>query len=188
MRNFQLISQQNNVQPLLNAVLRNPQLWNQHTLRTDHPNTAHSEVDDIWLRFDPISEAGPDEVHKVDQILDSHESINYPAMRMLPQARSLIFGLMGMVEGERLGRCLITRLPPGGVITLHIDSGDHAVYYDRYHIVLMSRAGCVFKCGEEMVNMLTGDVWWFDNSVEHEVINNSDEDRIHLVVDIRTFR
>jgi hypothetical protein len=34
--------------------------------------------------------------------------------------------------------------------------------------------------------MATGDIWWFNNRIEHEVINNSATERIHMVVDIRT--
>jgi hypothetical protein len=34
--------------------------------------------------------------------------------------------------------------------------------------------------------MPKGTIWWFDNEKEHEVINNSANDRIHMVVDIRT--
>ena len=30
--------------------------------------------------------------------------------------------------------------------------------------------------------------WWFNNKEVHEVINNSADDRIHMVVDIRTSR
>ena len=36
-----------------------------------------------------------------------------------------------------------------------------------------------------IVNMLTGEIWWFNNQAEHEIINNSADDRIHLIVDIR---
>jgi hypothetical protein len=34
--------------------------------------------------------------------------------------------------------------------------------------------------------MAPGEAWWFDNAQEHEVINNSADDRIHMIVDIRT--
>ncbi len=36
--------------------------------------------------------------------------------------------------------------------------------------------------------MKAGEAWWFDNSQEHEVVNNGITDRIHLIVDIRTSR
>lgn len=183
MRNFQLLARESNVVPLLNAIMRQPELWNQNTLRTTHQQSPHTSVDDIWLRFNELPEAGQEA-----SVVDEHESINYPAMFALPQARPLIFGLMSMVEGERLGRVLITRLAPGKRIAPHVDGGSHAAYYDRYHVVLQSAPGCLFRCGDETIHMQTGECWWFDNSVEHEVINNSADDRIHLIVDVRTTR
>ena len=179
MKNFQLISTNVNVTSLLNAVLRDPALWNVHTLRTDHPNTAHSEVDDIWIRFNEVSD-------KLEEVVDDKEVINYPAFWALPQIRPLMFGLMSVVEGERLGRVLITRLAPGRKILPHVDGGAPATYYERFHIVLNSAPGCLFRAGEETVYMKTGEVWWFDNTKEHEVVNNSADDRIHVVIDIRT--
>lgn len=178
MRNFHLLMQGIDVAPLMNAVMRQPALWNQNTLRTQHEMTPHKAVDDIWLRFNELPEV-------VEEVIDEHESINYPAMLALPQARPLIFGLMARMEGERLGRVLITRLAPGEKIDPHVDGGAHAAYYDRFHIPLQSAPGCLFRCGDETVHMRAGDCWWFDNSVEHEVINNSAVDRVHLIIDIK---
>lgn len=183
MKNFYCLARGIDVTPLMGAIMRNPQLWNQNTLRTCHPTTAHSEIDDIWLRFNRIPADGDEYM-----VADDRESINYPAFSILTDARPLIFGLMSSVQGERIGRCLITRLPPGGKIDAHVDSGSPADYYDRYHIVLNSSPGCVFRAGEEKVYMRTGEIWWFDNTIEHEVVNNGADDRIHLVIDIRTFK
>src|SRR5690606_37044347 len=99
------------VTPLLLAITRQPELWDQNTLRTTHPQTPHTQASDIWLRFNELPKAGEEA-----KIMDEHESIWYPAIHALPQARALIFSLMARVEGERLGRCLITRLAPGCVI------------------------------------------------------------------------
>lgn len=179
MKNFLKIADGIDVTPLLMALKANPELWNQNTLRTEHVGTAHHEVDDIWLRFNDLKEG-------IDAVADGHESVNYPAFFALPQARPLVFGLMARVEGERLGRCLITQLKPGKKILPHEDGGSHAAYYERFHIVLQSLPGNHFRCGDEAIGMKAGEVWWFDNAVEHEVINNSSDDRIHLIVDIRT--
>lgn len=178
MRNFQCLATSVDTIPLLNAIMRNPDLWNQNTLRTTHPGTVHSQVDDIWLRFN--------DVNNPDEVIDDTECINYPAWYVLPQARDLIFNLMRRVEGERLGRVLVTRLAPGCKIDPHEDHGAPATYYDRFHIVLNSAPGCLFRAGDETSQMAVGSVWWFDNKQEHEVINNSRDDRIHLIVDIRT--
>lgn len=180
MKNFLMIADHIDVLPLLHAVQRQPDLWNQNRLRTTHPGTPHTEISDIWLRFNELPR---DE--EMAKILDEHESVNYPAMFALPESRALIYGLMSRLQGERLGRCLVTKLPPGGRIASHVDGGSHAAYYDRYHVVLQSLPGSLFRCGDETIHMKPGEVWWFDNAVEHEVINNSADDRIHLIVDIR---
>ncbi len=183
MRNFLKIADAVDVVPLLLALSQKQHLWDQNTLRTAHDATPHKQVSDIWLRFNDL------ELYRqtgdASSVIDQHESINYPALAELPQARTLIFNLMAYVQGERLGRCIITRLAPGCRIDPHEDGGDHAAYYERYHIALQSNPDVLFRCGDEMVQMMPGQVWWFDNSVEHEVINNGTDDRIHLIVDIR---
>ncbi len=181
MKNFQLMAQGIPVVPLANQIARNKQLWNANDLRSKFPGSPHKSVDDIWLRFQRITEDS-----SVAAVADDHESINYPAFFELSEAQDLIFNLMRVVKGERLGRVMVTRLAPGKGIAPHVDGGSHADYYERYHLVLMGHPGSLFRCGDEQVQMLTGEVWWFDNAVEHEVINNSADARIHLVIDIRT--
>ena len=92
---------------------------------------------------------------------------------------------MQRVDGERLGRVIITKLPPGKTITPHVASGAHAEYYTRHQIMLSNSPGSMFHCGDESVFMQTGEVWWFNNAVTHSVVNNSSDDRIALIVDIR---
>lgn len=170
------------VAPLVNAVMRDD-LWNKQTLRTSHPGSPHTQVDDIWLRFNALPETGQEA-----RVIDDHESINYPAWFALPEAQNICLDLMRQVRGERLGRVLITRLAPGKSIAPHVDGGDHARYFDRYHIVLQGLPGSIFHCGGETVQMLTGQVWWLQNLTEHSEVNNSADDRIYLVVDIKTCR
>ena len=180
MRNFLRLGTGANVAPLLLAITRRPELWNQHTLRTTHPLSPHTQVDDIWLRFNELPPAGEEA-----RILDEHESIDYPAYAALPEARALVMALFTAVGGERLGRVLLTRLPPGRNIAAHVDSGSHAAYYERHHIVLQSNPDSLFRAGSEAVAMEAGEIWWFDNSQEHEVVNSGKDDRIHLIVDVR---
>lgn len=189
---------------LMVALNSQPELWNKNTLRTKASieiklpdseemqtiETPHREIDDIWLRMndlDQCAQAGGN-----PNFFDRRESINYPAMKQLPQARALISALMASVQGERLGRCMISRMAPGKCIYPHTDIGpdlrvhyDNEPYYSRFHIVLQGLPGSIFRCGDEQVCMRTGEVWWFDGTEEHEVINNSADDRIHLVVDIK---
>lgn len=184
MKFFHKISDNENVSSLLASIMRQPELWNQNRLRTTFKNSPHCEVEDIWLRFNDINKFDNKDLYS--GVMDDQESIDYPAFSLLPQARPIIFNLMRFVEGKRLGRVLLTKLEPGKKVHSHIDSGFHAEYYDRYHIVLQNSLGSVFRAGDESVCMKTGDIYWFDNSTEHEVVNNSYDDRIVMIVDIRS--
>jgi len=163
--------------PLLTGIYTQD-LWDKNTLRTTHTGTPHTQVNDIWLRFNDLKD--------VSKVPDEHESINYPAWNKLPQAHGLIFDLMRVVSGTRLGRVIITRLEPGKKIDPHEDGGSHAAYYSRFHIMLKNQPGSMFYCEDEEVYMAPGDVWWFDNSKTHWVTNNSSDDRITMIVDIKT--
>jgi hypothetical protein len=187
MRNFLKIAEGINIIPLLQAIQRQPELWNQNTLRTTHEQSPHTQVDDIWLRFNDLApyESGQTEY---SAIVDEHESICYPAWFKLPEAQIIIFDLMRLVQGIRLGRVLITRLAPGKVIAPHEDGGTHAAYYERYHCILQNHPGSNFRAGDETLCMRPGELYWFDNSQEHEVVNYSNDDRITLIIDVQCVR
>jgi hypothetical protein len=176
MRNFLRVGEVDPL-PLLNAIARQPELWNQNTLRTQHPNTAHGQADDIWIWFNDVSDPSG--------VINDVQVIPYPAWQLLPQVREIVFNLMRRVEAVQLGRVLITRLAPGKAITPHVDGGAPATFYTRYQIALQSLPGVQFRAGEEVVQFRSGEVWTFDNTQEHEVINNSADDRIALIIDVR---
>jgi hypothetical protein len=189
MKNFLKLGEGVNVVPLMVALAQQPHLWDQNRLRTTHEHTPHSQVSDIWLRFNDTSKVfGLPEAEARQHLIDQHESICYPAWYALPEAQALVHSINQIVKGFRIGRCLLTRLAPGKRIEKHVDSGDHARYYERFHLVLQAYPGCLFRAGDETVQMKTGEVWWFQNQAEHEVLNNSQDDRIHLIVDIHTGR
>lgn len=189
MKNFQCLATGIDMAPLMNAILRRPALWREDTYLRDYPQGPFANVESIMLRF-PVKGVKETEEELRDHLSthDQHESIDYPALALLPMARPVIFGLMRTVEGERLGRVMINKVAPGGVIYPHADTPAHVDYYSRYHVVLHSRPGVAFRCGDEKVYMATGEAWWFNNALEHEVVNNSADDRIHMVIDIKTSR
>lgn len=193
MRNFQRITAGVDVIPLLLAIQRRPELWKEDTYLRDYPQGPFGEVDTIILRF-PVKRVleQEEEVRAVaaglHPTIDQHESIDYPPYQRLPEARPLVMNLLAYVGGERLGRVMINRIKPGGRIFPHADTPAHAEYYTRFHIVLQSQPGVDFRCDEEHVYMAPGEVWWFNNKLEHEVFNNSADDRIHMIVDVRTSR
>lgn len=189
MKNFYRLSQGANVVPLMAAIARKPEIWKEDTYLRDYPQGPFGEIESIILRFPERSVFETEEALKAHEVhFDQHENYDQPVYKLLPEARPLVMGLMNLVGGERLGRVMINKITPGGRIYPHADTPVHAEYWSRHHIVLQASPGLVFRCGDEAPEMRTGDVWWFDNRVEHEVINNGADDRISMVVDIRTAR
>lgn len=182
MQNFQALFAADPM-PLLHQVGRQGHLWREDTYLRDYPQGPFHDTETIFLRFPPASVTELERGEK-----DQHESVWMDGSIHLPAAREVIFNLMRKVEGERLGRVMINKLRPGGRVFPHADTPAHAEYWDRYHWVLQSGAGCNFRCGAETVHMPPGQIWWFAHELEHEVVNNSRDDRIHVVIDIRTSR
>lgn len=193
MQNFLKIAAGLDPWPLLHSLQTQPELWNQYKVRAAHKQSVHKDIDDIILRYNRF-EPGDD---FVDQVCASVEVADYPAWGKLPPAQVFVYGMLQKVMGLHLGRVMITRLRPGEEIPVHSDRiapaeasfpdrVPPALYYERYHIVLQSGPGCQFVCGDESVYMAPGEAWWFNNQQPHAVTNNSAEDRIHLICDIRT--
>ena len=185
MRHFQQIAAGVDVGPLLHAIHRQPALWNAQRFRTTFADTPHGEVDDILLRFSDPSIARDGDTAAV---MADGNCVWHPAAASLPQARPIILDLMRRTEAYALDRVVITRLRPGGRILPHADNEGayvHDPHRSRYHVVLQGLPGSLYNCGDETVTMLSGTVWLFDALTLHEVINNSADDRIHLLVDLR---
>src|SRR5690606_31161395 len=96
------------------------------------------------------------------KVIDDKEVIPYDAWYKLPSARKLVMGLMAQVDGVRLGRVIITKLPAGKKIDAHVDGGAPATYYERYQIALQSLPGAMFYIDDEECNFKSGDVWHID--------------------------
>lgn len=188
MRNFQKIIEGLDVLPLMHAVIRHPELWNENTFRTKYTGTPHREVDDIWIRYSkPESVADPE---NPGAALEDTNPVWYPASVYLPEYKLLAQMVMARVSAYELDRVLVTRVKPGGRIYPHADNGGAYVNQgdiSRYHVVLRGLPGSIFRADTEQVHMLTGEVWWFNAWAEHEVFNNSEDDRVHLILDVRHF-
>lgn len=184
MNNLVKIAQGIDVAPLLLAIARQPHLWNRHTVRKTAPGTPHSDMSDIWLRYNdekPFKASGD-----YSTFNDAHDAIFYPEWYALPQVRPIVFGLMARTEAVRLGGVMITKIPPGGRILPHADDGWHAKHYNtKLYVVLQSNPQCVNRVEDERVAMAPGEVWYFDNTKEHEVVNDGQDDRITLIVCLR---
>ncbi|MGI9252097.1 MAG: aspartyl/asparaginyl beta-hydroxylase domain-containing protein, partial [Pseudohongiellaceae bacterium] len=107
----------------------------------------------------------------------------YPVVYELPQIRMVVNDLLGNLPAVELGGVLITRIPPGGEVKPHVDHGWHASYYrDKYAVQLRGNEHQAFHFEDASLSAEPGEVYWFDNSRLHWVTNESDEERITMIV------
>lgn len=80
-------------------------------------------------------------------------------------------------------RMVFAKLLAGGKIPEHSDSGYSLLNCHRIHIPIVSNAKNIFFVGGEQKYMQAGEFWEINNAGPHSVNNDSDEDRIHLIID-----
>lgn len=180
MREYTKIHGSIDMSHVIREISINSHLFGEFNARKTSPESPHSEMDDIWVRYGDVSsmiESGD-----YSGIANEHDSI---WLKNLPAVKRACFDVMALVDGERLGGVLITRLPPSGIIYPHTDSGWHAEYYSKYYVPIQNERGAILAFNSGIINPNVGDVWQFDNSVAHWVENNSNIDRIAMIICIK---
>lgn len=84
---------------------------------------------------------------------------------------------------EVIARSRFMKLAAGEEVTEHVDFNYHWYNRVRIHIPITTYPDVQFYCGHQHVNMRAGECWIFDSLRRHKVINNSQFDRTHLVID-----
>lgn len=179
MINFQEISKDRiDISELLSQLEQNADLWDVHPERKVAPGSPHYQMSDIWVRF-----------RARDEITDGffnepHLPVWYPSAEKISSVKKICHQVMTLIGADILGGVLITKIPPGGKILPHDDKGGwHAEYYNnKIYVPLQSDEGCINYCEEDEVHMKPGSAWIFDNLKTHSVENNSQRDRITLII------
>lgn len=163
---------------LLLEQLNNPEVWNIHRYRTKGP---HRELSDIWVRYNPIENFTGD----MQAFNAEHVSQWYQVAEELPEAKRLSELIAQEFSAKRLGAVLITKIAPGKQCYPHVDQGWHAGFYEKFALQIKGNRQQSFHVEDCMLRTRTGDLFWFDNSHRHWVLNPSDEDRITMIVCLR---
>lgn len=156
-----------------------PELWNEHRQRLNGP---HTDVSDIWVRYRPWNEYDGNPVF----FNQPHKSEWYAGAAKIPAVRELAEQMFHLVSGAELGGVLITLIPAGGEVKPHVDGGWHAEYYRKFAIQLKGNEKQAFCFEDSRLSAEPGESYEFDNSKLHWVTNDSDEERMTLIVCVRT--
>lgn len=80
-------------------------------------------------------------------------------------------------------RISLAKLFSKGHIVEHRDMNFSLCHAHRVHIPIITNEEVTFKVGNEFVNLKAGEVVEINNRRKHAVMNKSDEDRVHLILD-----
>jgi quercetin dioxygenase-like cupin family protein len=157
-------------------VFNNYDLFFLETYRQDHPTSSHKDTASIFLRMCTKE--------SIDDIFNSIQAVTCPQMDDFPKVQKIVTDTVAAVAGVELGRVMLVTLKPGGVITAHSDEGRYPEYYNRYHVPILSD-NCKFTIDGNDLYMREGGLYLIDNQLEHSVENLSNQERIHLIMDIK---
>jgi len=83
-----------------------------------------------------------------------------------------------------IGRCLATNLKSNSIISKHRDGGNIVLLNGhRLHIPIITNKLVSFSVGNETKILQEGTIYEINNLRQHSVENNSNEDRLHLIID-----
>lgn len=100
--------------------------------------------------------------------------------------RALADWMLSEVQGIAMGRIMITNLAPNGKVPPHIDPLDYFAMYSRFHVPFKTNKNVVFNGGPGTLDehMPYKHLCRLNNRLLHQLENRSQENRIHVIVDI----
>lgn len=102
------------------------------------------------------------------------------ALARVPYIRTIIHG---HIPAPPM-RCLLARLPGGGVIKAHLDQTEYFDKTIRIHIPVITNDAAWMFCRGASYRMRPGEVWALNNSAPHGVWNGDPQAaRTHLICD-----
>lgn len=170
MSNFIVISENVEVDKILQQVKDNPNDWN---AIKDYPNVA-GETNPYG--FMPLVMAV---VHNAE---DSPKNSELQKNTPLHDKYTEIHKFLRSYGIQQTSRAAFFRLYVGDSVGEHIDDGAYYLTRDRYHLCLQGEY--LYNVGGETKQIRPGMFFWFDNKKPHWAFSNGKEDRITFVFDL----
>jgi|TARA_B100000085_G_scaffold226527_1_gene212232 hypothetical protein len=149
-------------------------IWNGQT--TTYRGKTHEEVRVIPIKWIP-------EVLKQTKIKEIHNNEIYYDLNFKSIEDKLKIIYKKNYGDGFLHKILLAKMPPKWNIQKHRDSGLSLMSVHRTHIPITTNKLIKFMVGTDTNNLKEGEVWEINNAELHAVNNESDKDRIHLIVD-----
>lgn len=115
---------------------------------------------------------------------DANKSIYYHLFKTELDDLTDIFTTFYGIECSIL-RAEIARLEPNSIIPTHYDTGDSLILNQRIHLCVKTNKDCIFTISNESKHIELGEIWEINNASEHSVENRGDDNRIHIILDVK---
>ena len=133
----------------------------------------------------PTTLKGTMDWNQVMVISDTKILSSYKIFQEMCQWLESAFIEAGSTKVE-FGRIFFSKHMKNTKIGLHVDEGAYFDYYDRFHFVIeQTDHKNIFHIRNDPIELLTGNLYWVNNHVPHWLDNQSDTDRINLIIDAR---
>lgn len=151
--------------------------WGADTFRQEAYSRFHSATQAIQLIYDKDFRHFNGTKHKYWDLLNMEELLE-PVMKVLEKEYGPGY----------LARAVFVKLFAGKNVNRHIDVGGSYTLSHRVHVALISEEDkIIYNVRDEDKFFKVGEVWELNDMVEHEVRNQSQSDRINLIMDYAVF-
>ncbi|MFK3818827.1 aspartyl/asparaginyl beta-hydroxylase domain-containing protein [Pseudomonas sp. NPDC089407] len=125
-------------------------------------------------------EQGKSSVHESGK----YQSIQWHKVDLAPEDHPFAAKIYDFLGAEKNGICVFYYLSPGAVLHPHRDlTGASSNARLRFHVPVITNDKVHFNVSKARVIMSPGELWALDTSFLHEVRNESDQTRVHIVIE-----
>ena len=160
--------------------------WNRDTVvRNSKEKVGNTNLDTraLLLKYKSTAATGPG---FVDYEKNDVETLN----KLKPFLDEIISDAKNFYgyENLKLTSILFTELRRGGIIPEHSDTGKMLTTHHRIHIPLVSDPAVKFTLDHKDYYLEPGHGYEINNQLTHEVRNESNIDRIHMIIDLKEWK
>ena len=160
--------------------------WNKDTVvRNSKEKVDNTNLDTraLMLKYKSTAATGPG---FVDYEKNDVEILN----KLQPILKQIVSDIKKFYRYEnlKLTAILFSELKKGGIIPEHSDAGKMLTTHHRIHIPLVSDPAVKFTLDHKDYYLEPGHGYEINNQLVHDVRNESNIDRIHMIIDLKEWK
>lgn len=113
-----------------------------------------------------------------------YKDLQWHKVDLNPEEHAFVEKTYSFLGAEKNGICVFYYLSPGAILHPHRDlTGASSNARLRFHIPIITNENIYFNVSKQRVIMSPGELWALDTSYLHEVKNQSNTVRVHIVIE-----